>query len=362
MSVTLETISYEKLKEGLTFDNDKYSVLSYQYKTRREALLANPFLDDYSMDYMLIGTADGIIIGRDTRFPIKFKVDDNILDAFSGTSFFVMEEYRKDPIGAEMFLYKLRNKSYVVSIASGLSDMAIPFHKKTKRTVFFFPKFWQIRRSRSFFQKLGIKGPLLSIFTFLFDIPIKIFKSWQLNGTTKMIKDYSVEKVSIVPRWVEDVVMNDGHKYMELHDQKWLQWNLDYNFCGGKDNYQSFYVIYHAGHPVGFFMLKHRFYDNKWRMRNVKIASVVEWGVSQGEKLTELDIIKLASKALPNDIDILELATTDKKLAQRFKHKLFLNRGEANVSVHDIKKQYSDIKQMDLWRLRLGYADVIMAT
>ena len=66
--------------------------------------------------------------------------------------------------------------------------------------------------------------------------------------------------------------------------------------------------------------------------------------------------------ALPNDIDILELATTDKKLAQRFKHKLFLNRGEANVSVHDIKKQYSDIKQMDLWRLRLGYADVIMAT
>ena len=61
---------------------------------------------------------------------------------------------------------------------------------------------------------------------------------------------------------------NDGHKYMEVHDHKWLQWNLDYNFCGGINNHQSFYIIKRDGNPVGFFMLKFRHYAEKWRMKD----------------------------------------------------------------------------------------------
>lgn len=362
MAVKLETISYEKLKEGLSFENDKYSVLSYQYKTRREAFLANPYLVDYSMDYMVVGTDNGDIIGRNTLFPIKCKVVDDIVDAFSGSSFLVIDKFRKDPIGAELFLHRLKNKPFEITIASGLSDMAIPFHKRTKRILFFFPKYWQIRSSRSILSEMGLKGFALSTLVYLIDGPIRLLGRWQLRGATRKAKEYTVKQVDKVPRWVEDVVVNDGHKFMELHDQKWLQWNLDYNFCGGKDNYQSFYVIFDSDKPAGFFMMKHRYYEKKWRMKNAKIASLVEWGICPGESLSELDIIKLASTTLKKDIDIFELATTDYNLARRLKRKRFFFMGDANVSIHDIKKQYQDMKQMDLWRLRLGYADTIMAT
>lgn len=47
-------------------------------------------------------------------------------------------------------------------------------------------------------------------------------------------------------------MLNDGHKYMEAHDHRWLQWNLDFNFRGLPQDIQSFYIIKELGNPIGF--------------------------------------------------------------------------------------------------------------
>ena len=78
------------------------------------------------------------------------------------------------------------------------------------------------------------------------------------------------------------MVLNDGHKYMEVHDHKWLQWCLDNSFKGGKQDIQSFYVIKKEDEHMGFVMTKERFRVETQGMKNVKIGSIVEWGHRTG--------------------------------------------------------------------------------
>lgn len=362
MEVKIVPLLYEDLKKGLTFEHDNHGVLSYQYETRREALLANPNLADNSVLFMAVGTADDDVIACSTRFMTLFKHDEVITEAMSGTYFYVINEFRKDPIGAELFLYRDKNHKVDVSIASGVSEMALPFHKVAKRVIFYMPKFWQIRNINPIINNTKLKGVIGSVLSFIFNVPLFCIKRCQLSGRRGMLKRYSIESVERVPEWIDEITLNDGHKYMEVHDHKWLQWNLDYNFCGGNNNYQKLYILKREGNPVGFFMLKYRRYSEIWRMKDSTISSLVEWGIKEGEPLTELDIIRLASKTIGNTADILEVATSNTNLAKVLRWRLFKPMGNANISVKNYSKQPPDFKDMDLWRLRLGYADVILST
>lgn len=362
MDSNIEILTYRDLRSGLHFDRDKYNVLSYQYDTRRKTLLANPYLKDDNRPYMITGLADNVIVGRTTLFPVKFKTDDSIIDGVNGTSFHVEKNYRKSGIGAEIFMTQMKNCGADVKISAGISAMALPMNRIVKNVIFQFPKFWQIRNCRAILSKLGIKGMLLSVISRIINYPLHAFCNWQLTGGKKIIKSYAVKQETIVPEWIDEIVLNDGHKYMEVHDHQWMQWNLDNNFCGGEGNYQVFLTIYKNDNPAGFILLKYREYKEYWRMKDAVVCSIVEWGIKKEETLTEKQLIQLAAMYVKNNVDILEFATEDTSLANFMKRRLFMQVEDANVSVKDIKRQFPDFGKVELWRLRLGYSDVILST
>ena len=157
------------------------------------------------------------------------------------------------------------------------------------------------------------------------------------------------------------MVLNDGHKYMEVHDQKWMQWNLDFNFYNKEGDIQSFYAVYNGDIPVAFFMTKERYRPLAGgKLKNIIIGSIMEWGVSSRTDLCESDIYIMASKTFSKSVDIVEFATTNKDVIKKMKSYSFIPHGFAHIAIKDLKKQFKDVNNIELWRIRFGYADVFL--
>ena len=130
--------------------------------------------------------------------------------------------------------------------------MALPLYKKLGYYVLAFPRIMQLRNVRCLLESKGLRGNMLYLFSILINIPLSLIYKILSGESKRLLKLYQVEKVTKIPEWVDDIVLNDGHKYMEAHDHKWLQWNLDCNFRGLPRDIQSFYIIKKVMSPLAF--------------------------------------------------------------------------------------------------------------
>lgn len=360
MDFKSKIITYGDLRHGLQFENDKYGIATYEYEPRRSAFLANPCAGDDDDVFMYLVEADGVPVGRTMLFDTRLKVGDEIMPLYSGSALQVEDSFQKYGIGGEIFAFGGTIKKRKLNLSAGISNMALPLYKVTKYNIFEFPKLLRINNSRPLINKYGLKGFLLTVISSLINISICILNLLTKGKTRKLQKHFKLEKVDVVPQWVDDVVLNDGHKYAEVHDSRWLQWNLDYNFKGQKRDIQSFYVINKGNEPVGFVMTKERFRPEVQGMKNVMIGSIVEWGAIDEKDLNESDICRLTLETFSKDIDIIETATNNTKTQKDLKRIGFLHHGDAHIAFKDKTKQFTDAGDASLWRLRYGYADVIL--
>ena len=236
-------ITYGDLRKGLCFDNDKYGIVSYEYGPRRKTFLANPFAGSDEDVFMYLVEADGVPVGRTMLFETRLKVGEDILPLYSGSALQVEESYQKYGLGGEIFAYGGTIKKRKLNLSAGISDMALPLYKRTKYHIFEFPKFLRVNNSRALLGKYGLKGILLATASALVNFLLHLFYLLSKERTGKLKKQYTLEKTEVVPEWVDDIVLDERYKYAEVHDQKWLQWNLDNNFKGHERDIQSFYII-----------------------------------------------------------------------------------------------------------------------
>lgn len=360
MNFTSRIITYGDLRKGLSFENDKYGIASYEHEARRKAFLANPCAGADDDVFMYLVEADGAPIGRTMLFETRLKIGNEILPLYSGSALQVEESFQKYGLGAEIYAFGGTIKKRKLNLSAGISDMALPLYKVTKYKIFEFPKLLRINNTKPLLGKYGIKGVFQSILGTLMNLPLRFYYLLANVKTRRIKKQYTLEKVTTVPQWVDDVVLNDGHKYAEVHDQKWLQWNLDNSFKSHKRDIQSFYIIKQNSAPVGFVMTKQRYRDEVQGMNNVLIGSIVEWGAYDEKKLNESDIYRLAVETFSKDVDIIETATNNTETQRELKGMGFIHHGNAHIAFKDKTKQQTDCGDVSLWRLRYGYADVIM--
>lgn len=360
MEFTSRIITYGDLRKGLHFVNDKYGIASYEYETRRKAFLSNPCAGADEDVFMYLVEADGVPVGRTMLFETRFKIGDEVLPLYSGSSIRVEDSFQKYGFGGEIFAFggTIKNRKYHLS--AGISDMALPLYKVTKYHIFEFPKLLRINNAKPLFGKYGIKGALQSILGAMANLPLRFYYFLTNGKSRKLKKQYTLEKLTTVPQWVDKLTLNDGHKYAEVHDQKWLQWNLNNGFKGDKQDKQAFFIIKENDNPVGFVMTKERFRENAQGMENVLIGSIVEWGAYDENKLNEGSIYRLALDTFSKDVDIIETATNSVATQKELKRLGFIHHGDAHIAFKDKTKQLTDSGDASLWRLRYGYADVIM--
>ena len=357
MEVSYKIITYAQLRDGYKPEDDKYGIASYEFEARKRIFLANPNLSDYNKPYQYIALADGIPVGRDSYYTTLMKFDEEYHVVLSGSSFEVYSDYRKYAFGLDMLMYYNSGLGYKQLLGSGLSAMAVPLHKKLKFTIFPIPTYILRRDIGVFLQRFGMKGFLLRISSKLLN-PLFNIKGTLFCRSEKLEKKFAVIKQTEVPEWVDDIVLNDGHKYMEVHNYQWFQWNLDHCFDDNIKNHQEFYAIYDSEKPVGFFMNKIRVTDKK---KNILSGTVVEWGTADEHILSEEYIYKLALKSFSKDISYVTIGTLTNNVAKHLKRWGFIKIGDGYIIFKDKEKKYLDAKDVNLWRLRLGYTDTILS-
>lgn len=360
MDFSSRIITYGDLRKGLTFENDKYGIASYEYEPRRKAFLSNPCAGADDDVFMYLVEAEGVPVGRTMLFDTRIKVGNEVLPLYSGSALQVEESFQKYGLGGEIFAYGGTIKKRKLNLSAGISDMALPLYKVTKYHIFEFPKLLRVNNSRVLLGKYGLKGILLAMVGALVNFPLHFFYMLSKGRTRKLKKQYTLEKTEVVPDWVDDIVLNDGHKYAEVHDQKWLQWNLENNFKGHERDIQSFYIIKQNDEKVGFVMTKERYRPVVQGMKNVMIGSIVEWGSVDERKLNEASIYRLVLDTFTKDVDIIETATNNADTQHELKRIGFIHHGDAHIAFKDKTKQLTDSGDASLWRLRYGYADVIL--
>lgn len=83
-------------------------------------------------------------------------------------------------------------------------------------------------------------------------------------------------------------------------------------------------------------------------------------GIAKGSKLTEKDINLIAIHHFDNNVDGIQVATTDIALARNLKKYLFVPIGTANVGIRMKSIKDPAIKEMKNWRLRIAGGDTLM--
>ena len=244
---------------------------------------------------------------------------------------------------------------------AGVSEMALPMYKKIGFKVLEYPRAMQLRKSRSLLSSKGFKGLPLKITSGVVDFLLYSLRALSGLSNRRLSNRYNVKEESSVPDWTETLVKEDTHKYKELHDQKWLEWNLKHNLHSRPRDKQRFYSVYDNKKPVGFFMIKERYREVAGGvLKDLVVGSIVEWGSIDEHKLKESDIYVLASKCFEKDVAIVEIASSNENVIKKMRKYAFLPHGFSHIIVKDLKKKSSDISDIEKWRIRLGYADVIL--
>ena len=348
--------------------DDQYGILTYQYIQRRTILFNNPFLDKDSMNktflYIAFDDKEDVsnkptVIGRCYYFPTQLKLCDKIVLVQSGSAVYVQEAYRHQAVGAEMFTFSTFSEDYEQRLYAGISPMALPIFRKLRYNVFSMQRLFlrknyspYLLRKVKFGKLVSLLSPIINYFATL---PLHLY-----GKTHKMNKKFIVELCDRVPQWVDGMVLNDGHKFMEIHNHKWMQWQLQGAFRSEQNNKQQFYAIYKKDRqPIGFFLTKQRILDKK---NKFFLGSIVEWGSNDEMILSESNIYELALNTFSKDVYMIDIATDTYETISRMKILGFVDGGKEHIIYkNNIDTIYNDIQDQKMWRLRYGYADTVFS-
>ena len=167
-----------------------------------------------------------------------------------------------------------------------------------------------------------------------------------------------MDRLTEIPEWVDEISLHDGHKFMELHDKDWFQWNLLGGFAENEKNYQRFYGIWDGEDPIGYFMTK-----QKCTIENVNMIDgyIVEWGSKDESKLSEADIYMLAIQTFEKEVSDIIIGTVNENTVRSLSKFGFRFVSNEYILFKSNKDENKDIKDSRFWRLRLGYADTIFS-
>lgn len=364
MDIVLKRLTYEELRDQTRVSaNDNYGMVSkYLTSSVRSTLLANPNLDDDCKSAMNIIVCDGIIAGRNMLMPTKLKINNDIIMAQTGGSYEIAEQLRGHGLGTLAFKDSIMNSDYDPYIGQLYSTTAADIVWKLGLIIFELPSYYKLCSSRPILETKGLRGFPLKLGTSIIDALLKLVNIPNIFRLKKLKALYQVKKENIIPIWIDDLTLQDGHAFMEVHDHRWLQWCLDNKFTEEANDKQSFYSVYdRQGNPKGFFMTKVRFERNQGKYKNIIRGTIVEWGSFNEEELSEVDLNLLAIDSFDSQVDNITTVLSDISGHRSMKKIGFIRHGSYQISIKPGELNQDGISDQSKWRIRYGRCNTIIS-
>mgnify|MGYP001500364286 CR=1 FL=1 len=363
MEIELQQITYHELKNNFQIVGDNYDLIKKSFNNnRKKALFSNPNLDNDDRIGANIVRADGVVVGYCYPFPTKFKAGNEILNSSGATALEVYKEYQKYAPGVELIMATLLDPLNKAIIYADLSEDGLKFYKAARFTDFALPKMIQPNNSRFIFENFGFRGIALKTACFITNMFLKPYIKLMRFLLKKNSQRYRIKHLTRIPSWVTDIVVGDGHKYMELHNNDWMQWCLDNCFSNYDIIPNYFYAIYdEKEQPIGFFLIKERAYSIPSRnISRTSFGTIMEWGTVDTNILCEYEITKIATSFFSAGIDAVQFATSNISVIKKMKKFGFFHHGFHHIVYKNLTEKYKDSDNPDNWRLRFGYSDSII--
>ena len=363
MDVVLQRITYKDLRNqtGISADDSYGMVSEYLTSSVRSTLLANPNLDDERKSAINIVICDGIIVGRNMLMPTKLKINDEIIMAQTGGSYEIAEQLRGHGLGTVTFKDSIMNSEYDSYIGQLYSTTAAAIVRKLGLIIFELPSYYRMCSSRSVLEAKGLRGFPLKLGTIIINAVLKLINIPNIFRLKKIKALYQVKKETIIPPWIDDLTLHDGHAFMEVHDHEWFQWCLDNKFTDKPNDKQSFYSVYdRQGSPKGFFMTKERFESSQGKYKNIIRGTIVEWGSYDEKELSEIDLNLLAIDSFGPQVDNITTVLSDISDNEGMKKIGFIRHGSYQMSIKPGGLNQDGISDQSKWRIRYGGCNTII--
>lgn len=357
--------TYKELKENkeIGFD-DPYKMMDTMNPLMRDAFLNKPTGYDPDEICQYIALDGNKIVGTLFFFRNRFLADGVEHGCQAGSTLYVHPDYRPKGIGACALMQFIDLHPEKNTISNGISIMAQPIYKALGFSFFETPRFISLRKSRSVIETiLKTESAFLRPICWLIDIVMDGCNFLTSIGNRMKFRKYSIEKVDICPQEVEEIVLNDNHRFKELHDKKWFDWSLNYDYNNDDRKKKELYIVKNQkGEIVAFFLNKIKFFGQASHrgFKNVLLGTVSEWGIKEGETISEFNIQSLATRFMPKNVDACEVTSDNDRTCKSFKHHLFKRVGDVTMAVnlnHDIDPAYCEAMN---WRIRIAGNDTLM--
>lgn len=359
--IILKKISYQQIKErNWLEDDDSLGMAAFMNDNVRSCFLDSPFNTVPNKTAMLLAVNNGLIVGRYLLYGSSIKVGDKKISAQSFGSIEVHPSQRGRGIGSMMSKWTLENKEESIFLCSLLSDKCLSLMRNKHKdcVIFDFPKFFKPKNIEAALKSRGVNGLPLKLGTAIGNGILKCLDVANSFRLKKLKKCFVIRQEQTIPEWVGYMCLNDGHKYAEYHDKEWFEWNLRHNLTGQTEDKQYFYAIYKDDKPVGFFFTKIRLRE-AGKCKRMFLGTLCEWG-SIDPNLKEEDINLLAFDVLPDYCYYMVSVSDNEKTRKGLLCRGFFQHDSMQMGIKDKMHQFSDIDQMELWRIRFGCCNSVL--
>ena len=351
MDIQNHIYTYQDAMDGIQVPNapSGFDCLS---KDRLKAFLSNPNLSDTNMPMLVYTTVDGNVAGWMMLFPTKLILDGEPCEAMSASDFHVLKEYQHMALGVDLVVFPVVEEGNKYLLYAGPSPMALKLYKKLKFNIFSMP-YIERKQRYSLNRKKGLRTKGHNIVVSVANLGLEL--AHDVDCLVSRAKGFDVRKLDEVPEWVEVMIKNDGRRFSEAHDRKWLQWSLENRYHGEPENKQALWGIYKNDKPCGFALTTERL-----RLGKV-FGFVAEWG-SGDDKLTEELVYRMIIPTFSKKVEKIGLALNDVRIVESFKKLGFRRENDFIIVFRDLIHKIEGIQDAKNWRLRYGYADVILSS
>ena len=321
----------------------------------------NPFAHLHDIPVEYYAEIQGCKVGTIKVFPMLVSAQGKNYIANCASGLSVSKEHRGKGIGTKLAKSRISSSPDNISIGAGLSEMSYPLYKKLGCHFFYSPRLGLLVNSHKFVK--SFVGRMSAIIAPIVNLSISILSLPLLIRGLKLKKRYQVCKLEKACKEIEDIVNKDKKCFQEKHNVEWFNWVLSHSFTDNEAEKNHLYAIKnHKGEIEAFFMHKVRIKNNIRNIKNVRVTSLIEWGIEENSRLNEKDIVAAFSAvARKQEADIIEVSFLSSSVMKSLKRMGFIKMLDGRIMLYvgedSPLRKYDGWEKEENWRLRPAYSD-----
>ena len=290
--VKLETLTLAQVVDGSVYGQwDNPYELAVPTVEKSAALQSNPYRSTVEVPAQVVAVLDGVIIGNMDMFEGKIYINGAPTPMMWGSNLFVHADFRH--VGAGLGLLMQMQRSFPIVGVVGVSKMIHGVYQGLKWTEHILPRMVHVSRSRPVLRSMVKNDVLATLGAPFIDLGLGAQRALAQFKTRRDMSGMKVEVTKSVPDDMARILTLDCPTHLDRTPQR-VQWLLDNQFDSNPTRKSALLVFRDQGAVAGFSLVKQRHFEKATQreIKDIDLASVVDWGVASGSHLTEAAIIQ----------------------------------------------------------------------